>query len=75
MINIRFSKTAIKIMLAFCMLTGVSVFQDSRITQASQVQQMDCYQWFDFYYKVSGDLDSSYYAYQGCLRVGAKNYY
>lgn len=75
MVRKRFSNTAVKIALAVCMLTGLSVFQNTQTTQAIQVQQMDCYQWFDFYYKVSGDLESSYYAYQGCLRVGAKNYY
>lgn len=63
MIKSIFVKSALKIALAAALITSVSVVAAPQTTQAAR---MDCYHWFDFYYKATGDLDFAYYGYQVC---------
>ncbi|RKN74888.1 hypothetical protein D7M11_26795 [Paenibacillus ginsengarvi] len=59
----RFLTTkAMKVALAVVIVTGISVVSVPQKTHA-----MDCYHWFDYYYKVTGDLDFAELGYNVCM--------
>ncbi|MFD0712602.1 hypothetical protein [Paenibacillus sp. GCM10027626] len=59
------AKAAMKLMLAVTLIAGVSLASAPEKTNAS----MGCYGWFDFYYKVTGDLDFAYYGFNVCQKA------
>lgn len=65
MLKLLYAKHAIKLVLAVTLATGISLAATPKTTHAS----MGCYGWFDFYYKVTGDLDFAYYGFEVCQRA------